>query len=101
MGFCWAQEQNTREVTIEGDCACVINKISSSKEDITTSGLVLKVLKDFFKHSSMVNFKWCGRCSNKAADCLSNLVLKNHYNSIFYMDFPNEIHNFLISDSFE
>lgn len=59
MGFSWAKEKYMNEVIIEGNCACIINKINSGKEDITTLGLFLKGLKNSIKYSNKVTFKWC------------------------------------------
>lgn len=101
LGINRAQEQDLNKFIIEGDCANAINKINSAKEDITTLGLFVKGLKNIVQQLNSVKFQWCARSINNVANALSCLALRNGCDSIFNMDFPTEIHNFVISDSYE
>lgn len=62
--------------------------------------LYIKEIKNMVVIGSDYNFVWSGRDSNKVVDRLSELALQNQCIFSFGMDYPKEIHNIIIDDSF-
>lgn len=98
-GCTCAMERNAGDVIVEGDCANVMNRLNNNKEDITTLGFIIKEIKNLNSHFHKISFKWSVRSCNKTTDCLSEIPIRKQCNYNFDMDYPMEIHDFVISDS--
>lgn len=98
-GLTWARKNNFSIITIESDCADIINRILKLNDDITITGFLLHKLNSKAIDFSFFNFNWCTNNSNRVADRLSKLSLTDHCNFYFDMDYSSSIQNDIISDS--
>lgn len=99
-GISWARTQIFSKIIIESDCAGVINRFTTHRDDITIIGNHLAEVKKGADAFEDCTFGWTKRNCSRAANKLSELVLKMLCNFSFQLDFPKEIHNIVINDSF-
>ncbi|MBA0566554.1 hypothetical protein Golob_011361, partial [Gossypium lobatum] len=85
------------KLILESDNAMLVNTIKKRDQDITILGCCVKKACMVFRNFVQIN--WTDRCSNKAADLLCNLAIKNKCNLYFNMDYPMEIHNIVNNDT--
>lgn len=83
----WAKQNDVSGVMFEGDCADIINRLNSSKDDITLTGFVLENCKKMLKQFDYFKIKWVPRNCNKVADKLSELALGQQWNMSFNLEF--------------
>lgn len=96
----WEMNNSLTNLIIEGDYADIINRILNPREDVTLTGHLLHVCNDYLADFDRCSFIWCLRNYNRDADTLSKMAFDNSYNFSFDMNFPSEIQNILISDSY-
>lgn len=95
----WAKRENMLKIIIEGDCAVLINRVSKMREDITTIGFMLRQCRELIKEFADCCVIWCPCTCNRVADSLSKIGLAKICNLFFYLDFPSEVQNLVISYS--
>ncbi|KAK5825062.1 hypothetical protein PVK06_019864 [Gossypium arboreum] len=91
---------NIDNVIFETDYASLVNKFKKRKADITIIGHrtneIHKTLELFTKAEVM----WANRSCNKATDFIFKFALLINCNMFFSMDYPRDIHDIVIHDSF-
>ncbi|XP_017629105.1 uncharacterized protein LOC108472096 [Gossypium arboreum] len=87
------------KLILESDSAFLVNATKKRDQDITILGCSIKKASRMFRNFTSVQVNWIGRCSNRAADFLCILAIKEKCNSYFNMDFPMEIHSIVINDA--
>ncbi|XP_016679240.1 uncharacterized protein [Gossypium hirsutum] len=95
----YARSKNWKYVSVESDCASIVNRFNSRKEDLTLIGHQVKEIR---KHTAGFNFfkaNWAPRCCNKVADALCKWAFINKSCMDFNMDFPTEIHDLVLKDA--
>lgn len=98
-GIYWARNNNVPMLIVESDCAAVLNRLKKNYIDISTMGYQVKAVKDLLDGFHEVKVEWTNRTCNKAADCLSNMVLNKRCSFVYDMDYPMDICDFVIIDS--
>lgn len=98
-GCLWALENDLNDVIIESDCASIINKLNSKKEDLTVLDYFITKVKNLVPHGLNFKFNWGARSMNKLAGRLSEMAIRDRSNTFFNMDYPSQIHNTVICDS--
>lgn len=97
----WAKDKEWENIVFEGDSASIINRVNSNRADITVLGCKIRQCREIILSFNNCKIMWCNRVCNKVVDCLSHLSLQKNCNFFFDMDYPYEIQNFVIKDSFE
>lgn len=97
-GLVWAINKNITHISLEFDCASMVNRINHQREDITFLGHYIEGIRSLHRNFFEVEIWWFHRDCNKIADKLSLLATDSCYNSDFNMDYPRDIHYLIISD---
>ncbi|MBA0784743.1 hypothetical protein Gotri_025768, partial [Gossypium trilobum] len=66
----YARSKNWKCVTVESDCASIVNRFNSRKEDLTLMGHHLNEIRKLTVGFNVLTVKWVPRCCNKVADAL-------------------------------
>ncbi|KAL1145043.1 hypothetical protein V6Z11_A11G271600 [Gossypium hirsutum] len=111
MDVCWAELQalieglklakklKATQLILESDNAMLVNKVNRRAQDIAILGQRTTQVCEAFKNFNSVQINWVHRLCNKVADFLSTLAITNKCDLYFDMDYPMEIHNFIIHDA--
>lgn len=97
----WANNKGWVNIYFERDCSSIINRVNSSREDITALGFMIRQCGQFLLSLNNCEVVWCNRICNKVANSLSRLGLQNCYDFFFDLDFSSEVQNLVIKDSIE
>ncbi|MBA0660790.1 hypothetical protein Goklo_012756, partial [Gossypium klotzschianum] len=98
-GLKLASRLNVKKLMLESDNAKVVNTVKMRAQDVTILGCYAKTVCMDFTNFDSVHINWIDRCSNKTADLLCNLAIKKKCNLYFNIDYPLEVHNFVINDA--
>ncbi|KAK5837227.1 hypothetical protein PVK06_013037 [Gossypium arboreum] len=82
---------NIMKVVFESDCR--------RGRDITILGHCVDKACMKLKNFSLVNVKWANWICNKTADFICNFELENNCSWNFNMNYPKEIHDYVIFDA--
>lgn len=99
-GIHWARDKNVARIVLDSDCAAIVNHFNTYHEDISILGHQVNVIKSLSDSFLEVQIRWISRNCNKATDKLSRMALEKHCTLSFNMDYPREIHDIVITDSF-
>ncbi|KAG8474969.1 hypothetical protein CXB51_031694 [Gossypium anomalum] len=93
-----ARSLSIANAIFETDYVSFANMIKKRREDITIIG---HRINDLFKTMDMFNnvvIKWVNRNCNKIADFMCKYAITKNCNLVFAMDYPMEIHDFVMFD---
>ncbi|KAA3477281.1 reverse transcriptase [Gossypium australe] len=94
-----ARSLNIANAIFETNCASLVNRVKNRKEDITIIGYRIKKTFKTMEMFTIVAVKWANRSCNKVVDFMCKYAIINNCNLVFGMDYPREIHDFVIGDS--
>ncbi|MBA0635434.1 hypothetical protein Godav_025084 [Gossypium davidsonii] len=94
----WARNNVTRAL-FEIDCASLVNRFKSRREDISIFGFRLKEI--FGLLESFIDFKieWVACLSNKVVDSLCKLAINKRCTFPFNMEYPSDIHGLVLANA--
>ncbi|MFQ6626037.1 hypothetical protein Gotur_005855 [Gossypium turneri] len=98
-GIKLAHTKNLERVIFKSDSTSIVNRVRKSKEGIIIIGHRVKETISMLDFFSEFEVKWIRRSKNKVANHLCKLALAKNCNLLFEMDYPSEIHKYVIYDS--
>ncbi|MBA0881267.1 hypothetical protein Goshw_017876 [Gossypium schwendimanii] len=90
---------NISKVIFETNCASLMNRVKKRGKGITMLGYHIDEACKYMDNFNSIFVIWANRKSNKIADFLCKIAIKNNFNWKFRMDYLKEIHDFVIGDS--
>ncbi|KAK5842498.1 hypothetical protein PVK06_004864 [Gossypium arboreum] len=99
-GFKLAHSLNIANAIFETDCGSVVNKFKKCKDDITIIGHHTKETYKTLEMFTTIVVKWANCSCSKVADFMCKYAILNNFNMVSGMDYPREIHDIVIRDSF-
>ncbi|XP_016743147.1 uncharacterized protein [Gossypium hirsutum] len=94
-----ARSNNWNALELESDCASLVNRFKNWSCDLTMLGHRMREIQRKTHCFSYFNFKWGPRCCNKVADYLCSWAKTKDCNKDFKMDYPSEVHEFVLNDA--
>lgn len=94
-----ARSKNWKIVDMESDCASLVNRFNSRKEDLTMLRHRVSDIKRQTQFFIQFNFNWVPRYCNKAADAICSWAKMNNCSFDFNMDYPADIHKVVLNDA--
>lgn len=97
----FAQTKSWTKLIFESDCVGFINRLNKIKIDYSTMGHCIKYIINKLKQCCNFSFSfvWTPRGCNKVADSLCNWANVQNCITDFDMDYPSEIHDFILRDA--
>ncbi|KAK5843123.1 hypothetical protein PVK06_005562 [Gossypium arboreum] len=94
-----ARSNNWNALELESDCASLVNRFKNWSCDLTMLGHRKREIQRKTHCFSYFNFKWGPHCCNKVADYLCSWAKAKDCNKDFKMDYPSEVHEFVLNDA--
>ncbi|MBA0820783.1 hypothetical protein Gohar_022326, partial [Gossypium harknessii] len=91
---------NFDRVIFESNYASIINRLYKHRDDITILGHRIDEVKSMIDLFAEAEVRWISRNKNKVVDKLYSLAMKNSCNLSFELEYPSDIHQLVILDSF-
>ncbi|KAK5830124.1 hypothetical protein PVK06_013918 [Gossypium arboreum] len=97
----FTQTRSWPKLIFESDSVGLINRLNKTKIDYSTTGHHIKDIINNLKQccNFRFNFAWAPRTCNKATDGLCTWANIQNCCTDFDMDYPSEIHDFVLSDA--
>ncbi|KAA3466196.1 reverse transcriptase [Gossypium australe] len=99
-GFKLVHSLNIDNAVFKTDCASLVNRFKKCKEDITIIGDRIREIYKTLDMFTTADVKWANRSYNNVADFICKYAILNNCNMLFSMDYPRDIHDIVIRDSF-
>ncbi|MBA0851777.1 hypothetical protein Goshw_025952, partial [Gossypium schwendimanii] len=87
---------NISKVIFGTTYASLVNRVKKCGKDITMMGYCIGEACKYMENFNFVVVIWANCNSNKVGDLLSKQAIKNSCNWTFDMDYPKDIHDFVI-----
>ncbi|MBA0734057.1 hypothetical protein Gogos_018010 [Gossypium gossypioides] len=95
-----ARTFNFDRVIFESDCTSIVNRLCKHRNDITILGHYIDEARSMIDLFAEAEVRWISCNKNKVVDKLCSMVMKNSCNLSFELEYPSDIHQLVILDSF-
>ncbi|KAK5775495.1 hypothetical protein PVK06_043391 [Gossypium arboreum] len=99
VGIKLVKKLKANQIILESYSATLVNKVNKWAQDITILGQRVRQECEGFCYFNTIQIKWIHRHCNSVANLLCTLASTNKCDLYFDMDYPMEIHNFIIHDA--
>ncbi|MBA0688573.1 hypothetical protein Goari_006349 [Gossypium aridum] len=99
-GISMARSFNFDHVIFEFDCASIVNHLRKYHVDITILGHRIVEIRGMIDLFAEAEVRWISHDKNKVVDKLCSMAMINSCNLSFELEYPSDIHQLVILDSF-